>query len=458
MRIRLVAIGCRLNSGEMDALARNFSAAGHCVVLSGADADLVVINTCTVTHRAGADSRRLIRKLRREHAQASLVVTGCYAQLSAHTARVLGADLVVGNQHKDALPQILHEAGLLSTPEPLPAQGVAMLGAAGRTRAFLKVQDGCDNRFAFCLVTLARGRARSRALRSVIDDIHRLVALGYHEVVLCGVHLGAYGHDLGNVAGLEKLVVAVMSETDILRLRLSSLEPWDLQPGFFRLWKNTRLLPHLHLPLQSGCDNTLRRMGRRNTCSSFRELLEAARSAIPDLAVSTDIMVGFPGESDAEFNRSLEFAESADFARMHIFRYSRRTGTSAAKMSAQVPVTVAKKRSRDLHALDARMQARFRRRFVGRKLDVLWERAQVHGDGLIWSGLTPNYLRVLTHTGNELNLHNAVTETSILTVVEDGLLGEVLAPLDAAPLAAPVAFKQGSALQYPDQMHPQPSR
>ena len=437
MRIRLVAIGCRLNSGEMDALARDFSAAGHFVVPSGTDADLVVINTCTVTHRAGADSRRIIRRLRRGHAQAALVVTGCYAQLSAQTARDLGADLVVGNQYKDALPQILHEAGLLTTPEPLPAQDVAMLVAAGRTRAFLKVQDGCHNRCAFCVVTLARGRARSRAQRIVVADINRLVALGYHEVVLCGVHLGAYGHDHGNVDGLEKLVEAVLSETDIPRLRLSSLEPWDLQPSFFRHWENTRLLPHLHLPLQSGCDQTLRRMGRRNTCTSFRTLLQAARSTIPDLGVSADIMVGFPGESDAEFKQSLEFAESMAFARMHIFRYSRRAGTSAAKMPAQVSASVAKERSRHLHTLDVRMQARFRRKFVGRKLDVLWERAQKHGDGLCWSGLTPNYLRVLTYTDDELNLHNVMTETSMLTAVEDGLLGEVLAPFDPSPEATP---------------------
>lgn len=437
MRIRLVAIGCRLNSGEMDALARDFSEAGHFVVPSGADADLVVINTCTVTQRAGADSRRLIRRLRLDHAQAALVVTGCYAQLSAHTARDLGADLVVGNQHKDALPQILHEAGLLTTPEPLPAQDVAMLGVVGRTRAFLKVQDGCHNRCAFCVVTLARGRARSRAQRIVLADINRLVALGYHEVVLCGVHLGAYGHDQGQIDGLERLVAAVLSETDILRLRLSSLEPWDLHPGFFRQWENARLLPHLHLPLQSGCDQTLQRMGRRNTCASFRALLEAARSTIPDLAVSADIMVGFPGESDAEFKQSLEFAESMSFARMHIFRYSRRTGTSAAKMSEQVSASVAKERSRQMHTLDALMQARFKRKFIGRKMDVLWERAQLIEDGLCWSGLTPNYLRVLTYTDDEINLHNVVTGTSMLNTVEDGLLGEVLAPINPSPQAKP---------------------
>ena len=457
MRIRLVAIGCRLNSGEIDALARGFAAAGHCVVPCGADADLVVINTCTVTQRAGADSRRLIRRLRREHAQAALVVTGCYAQLAADTARALGANLVVGNQHKDALPQILHEAGLLTAPEPLPlpGQGSVVAGAVGRTRSFLKVQDGCDNRCSFCVVTVARGRARSRSQRTVIADINRLVTLGYQEVVLCGVHLGAYGHDRGNVAGLEKLVASVLYETDIPRLRLSSLEPWDLQSGFFQLWKNSRLLPHLHLPLQSGCDRTLRRMGRRNTCSSFRALLQTARSAIPDLSVSTDIMVGFPGESDADFKQSLEFAESMAFARMHIFRYSRRAGTSAAKMPEQVPVNVAKERSRRLHALDARMRAQFRYRFVGRKLDVLWERAQVHGDGLRWCGLTPNYLRVMTHTGHEINLHNAVTGTSLLAEVEDGLLGEVIPPVCGRTQDAPVDFMRGSALQHSHYMHPQ---
>ena len=333
----------------------------------------------------------------------------------------------------------------------MPTDAVPMAGASGRTRAFLKVQDGCDNRCAFCIVTLARGRARGRAQRSVVADINGLVGLGYREVVLCGVHLGAYGHDRGNMAGLEKLVAAVLAETDIPRLRLSSLEPWDLQPGFFRLWRNERLLPHLHLPLQSGCNRTLRRMGRRTTRASFRELLQAARSAIPDLAVSTDMMVGFPGESAVEFQQSLQFAESIAFARMHIFRYSRRAGTPAADMPSQVPVRVAKERSRRLHALDARMQTQFRRRFVGRKMNVLWERAQAHGDGMRWSGLTPNYLRVVTDTDDAVNLHNAVTETAMLTAVEEGLLGEV------QPRVAPVESTLGSALQYPHQMHPQPA-
>jgi len=451
MRIRLDAIGCRLNSGEMDALARAFAAAGHCVAPSGEDVDLVVFNSCTVTHRAAADSRRVIRKLRREHARAMLVVTGCYAQLSAQAVRALGADLVIGNQKKDALPQLLHEAGLLAPKDPLPTDTIPMAGVSGRTRAFLKVQDGCDNRCAFCIVTLARGRARSRAQRSVIADINGLMGLGYREVVLCGVHLGAYGHDRGDAAGLEKLLASVLVETDIERLRLSSLEPWDLHPRFFRLWRNERLLPHLHLPLQSGCNCTLRRMGRSNTRASFRELLQAARSAISDLAVSTDMMVGFPGESAAEFQQSLEFAESMAFARMHIFRYSRRAGTPAADMPAQVPASVAKQRSRRMHSLDARMQTQFRRRFVGRKMDVLWERAQAHGDGVRWSGLTPNYLRVVTDTDDAVNLHNVVTETAMLAAVEEGLLGEV------QPRAAPVESTLGSALQHPHQMYPQPA-
>jgi threonylcarbamoyladenosine tRNA methylthiotransferase MtaB len=351
----------------------------------------------------------------------------------------------VGNQYKDVLPEILHEAGLLASPEPLPTQGSVVEAAAGRTRAFLKVQDGCDNRCTFCVVTQARGRARSRPLSSVVTDVNRLVALGYREVVLCGVHLGAYGHDRGSVDGLEKLVEALLRETDISRLRLSSLEPWDLQHGFFRLWENERLQPHLHLPMQSGCDTTLRRMGRRNTCASFRELLQAARSAIPDLAVSTDIMVGFPGESDTEFQQSLEFAESMNFTSMHIFRYSIRTGTPAAGMPKQVNVSVAKHRSQRLHTLGAHMQAKFMERFVGRKLDVLWERAHAHGDGFRWSGLTPNYLRVVTHTDHVINLHNSVTDTSLVAVVEDGLLGEVIARVEPVSQVATVEHMRESA-------------
>jgi threonylcarbamoyladenosine tRNA methylthiotransferase MtaB len=357
MRIRVDSIGCRLNISEVEEMARHFAAAGHRLVGPGDLADLYVFNSCAVTHVAARKSRQIIRQMRRANPQAGVVVTGCYAQLEPAEVEALGADLIVGNEQKDQLAALAARAGLLQDADPIPApDGASFIGpmmGGDHTRAFVKVQDGCDNRCTFCIVTIARGVGRSRTAAEVIAEINRLVKLGYKEAVLSGVHLGSYGHDLGDRAGLRNLVCAILAETDLPRLRLSSLEPWDLDAEFFELWQNERLLPHLHLPLQSGCDATLRRMARRTSQVEFTRLVEAARLFIPDVSITTDIIVGFPGETEAEFVESLAFVEAMAFARLHIFRYSPREGTVAARMKGQVPPPVMQERSQRMHALNA---------------------------------------------------------------------------------------------------------
>lgn len=446
MRVRLDSIGCRLNISEVEEMARNFARAGHRLVGPGEIADLYVFNSCAVTHVAARKSRQIIRQMRRANPQAAVIVTGCYSQLSPEQVQALGVDFMVSNENKDRLPDLLAEAGLLHDADPLPAvEGVSFLSpllpdslnesdfgglpvgdlADSHTRAFVKVQDGCDNRCTFCIVTVARGVSRSRPIADVVAEINRLVDHGYQEAVLSGVHLGSYGHDRGDLAGLSHLVQTILTQTNLPRLRLSSLEPWDLDAKFFELWQNHRLLPHLHLPLQSGNDATLRRMARRTTQAQFAALVQAARSAIPDVSITTDIIIGFPGESAAEFADSMAFVEQMAFAKLHIFRYSRREGTTAAAMRGQIPAPVAQERSRQMHRLNADLEQAFRQKFVGRTMPVLWESHESFGFGRQWSGLTGNYLRVVAHTGPQVNLRNRVIPTCLAQTVPAALLGQL---------------------------------
>lgn len=430
MRVRLETLGCRLNIGEMESLAAQLAAAGHRIVGPGDPADLCVLNTCTVTAAAAKKSRHMLRRLRRDNSSAVLVVTGCWSQLDPDAARATGAELIVPNEDKDRLASLLAERGFLDDGDPLPADdGAPFPGPGGHTRAFVKVQDGCDNRCAFCIVTVARGAGWSRPAEEVVAEIRRLTVAGYREAVLSGVHLGSWGYDLGRPRGLEELVRRVLHETQIERLRLSSVEPWDLHEGFFELWQDPRLLPHLHLPLQSGCDATLRRMARRTDTAAYGRLVELARAAHPDMAVTTDVMAGFPGETDAEFETSLAFVEAAGFARLHVFRYSRRPGTPAASMPGQVPGPVASERSRRLHELGARLERSFQSRFLGRTVEVLWEEAEPHDAGLRWNGLTANYLRILTDTPNGTDLANRITLVRLREILPGAILAASLPPL-----------------------------
>jgi threonylcarbamoyladenosine tRNA methylthiotransferase MtaB len=296
----------------------------------------------------------------------------------------------------------------------------------GRTRAFVKVQDGCKNRCTFCIVTVARGEERSRALAEVVDEIRSLAAAGYQEAVLTGVRLGGYGRDLGT--SLRELVAAVLAETALPRLRLSSLEPWDIPAGFWALWRDPRLMPHLHLPMQSGSDSVLARMARRSSTQSFAALVEAARAAIPDLTLTTDLIVGFPGETEAEWGETLAYVQRIGFGHVHVFTYSPREGTRAALLSEQVPAPVKRARGRALHELAASMKQAHLGRFVGQTRAVLWEGVgepiAPAGGEPAWhrfTGYTDNYLRVETAVPAGVALENRVTTARL-----GGVHGELL--------------------------------
>jgi threonylcarbamoyladenosine tRNA methylthiotransferase MtaB len=309
------------------------------------------------------------------------------------------------------------------TPALVPASSPAR---SARTRALVKIQDGCDNACSYCVVRVARGPQRSRGPDEVLDEIWARLEDGYQEIVLTGVHLGAYGQDRGRReegSDLWALTARILVETQVPRLRLSSIEPWDLPGQAFALWGDPRLCRHLHLPLQSGCDATLRRMARRYTAAEFARLVAAARAAIPGVAVTTDVMVGFPGETEAEFAESLAFVQAMEFARVHVFPYSRRPGTLATEMVDQVAPPAKAERSRAMRAIGDASACAFRRCFVGQTLPVLWESSRRGEAGPVWSGLTDNYLRV--HAASSAQLGNTITATRLVALNRNSLQGQV---------------------------------
>lgn len=424
MKIYLDSVGCRLNQSEIESYARQFRAAGHSLVASPAEADLVVINTCTVTAQAASDSRQKVRQANRAGAE-QIALTGCWSTLEPEQAAALpGVSQVIPNLRKDFLV-----AEVLGIPpdefELEPVERSPVPGARLRTRAFIKAQDGCDNHCTFCITTVARGAGRSRPAQDVLADIQAAVDSGAQEAVLTGVHLGSWGQDFEHPSHLRQLVEAVLTGTSVPRLRLSSLEPWDLDADFFDLWQEPRLCRQLHLPLQSGSSRTLRRMARRTNQASFAALLEAARAASPEIAITTDLIAGFPGEDEAEFAESLAFVRAMDFAGGHVFTYSARQGTAAARMPGQVAGNVHKARSATLRQALEESARRYRQRFLGQTLGVLWESATALGpEGWRLSGLSDNYLRVSAIAPQEL--WNTITPVRLLAEASGGLQGEIV--------------------------------
>ena len=392
MKIYLDTIGCRLNQSEIETMARGFRAAGHEIVAAAELAEMAVVNTCAVTNDAASASRSTIRRIARAGVN-EIVATGCWTTLQPGEALKLPNVLhVVPNSQKEHLvASVLDLRPETFDLEPLSRQPLP--GLHRRTRAFIKVQDGCNNQCTFCITTVARGEARSRHIADVISDIQFALDGGAKEIVLTGVHLGSWGFDFK--LRLTELIKAILCETDVPRLRLSSLEPWDLNADFFSLWGGSRLMPHLHLPLQSGSESTLKRMRRNTSPQSFRELVSAARDVIPDAAITTDIIAGFPGETEEEFAETLDFVREMNFAGGHVFTYSPRPGTGAARMKGQIKPELGKKRNHILRdALEGSAKT-YREKFIGRAMSVLWESTSEMGErGWQMEGLTENYVRV----------------------------------------------------------------
>lgn len=421
MHIHLTTLGCRLNQAELETWSRQFQALGHPLTGDIEQADLLVVNTCAVTDEAVRKSRKLLGRARRRNPRARLVVSGCYAALDpTATAEAEGVDLVVDNRDKDRLVEIVcHKLDLKGMPSgPVEGETTGLL-ERGRQRAFIKVQDGCRYRCSYCVVTLTRGAERSRPAGEIIQEINRLHREGVQEVVLTGVHIGGYGSDLGG--DIVDLIRQVLEHSDIPRLRIGSIEPWDLPDSFWSLFENPRCMPHLHLPLQSGSDSVLRRMARRCRTDEYRELIRRARAQVPDFNVTTDIIVGFPGETEAEWRETLDFVEEIGFGHLHIFAFSPRQGTKAASLPEPVSRAVKRQRSEALHKLGEATKIATLKPYIGRTLPVLIEGSGEQG----WAGYTPNFLRVSLAPTPGLALENRILDVELigLSEVDGHLLG-----------------------------------
>ena len=409
------SLGCKLNQAEIELLARQFAEAGYQLVSPADEADLYILNTCTVTHIADSKSRHRLRLTHRRNPDALLVATGCYAQRAPQElAQIEGVSLVLGNNEKPHLLQLLKEAGCIGSPVPLQKDSASNHNIGFRTRTFIKVQDGCNSFCSYCIVPLVRGREESLPAEQVVAEVRHRVAQGYKEVVLTGVKIGAYNYDGVNLNGLLE---HILIETGVERLRLSSLQPQEISPELIGLWRNQRLCPHFHLSLQSGSDEVLRRMKRRYSLSHYEHSVSLIRAQLPEAAITTDVMVGFPGETSAEFEQSYNFCRQMEFARIHIFSYSPRQGTQAAQMPHQVNDKVKKERSQQMLALAKENAQNFSQRFLGKVVTVLFEQ-QSNG---VWSGHTANYIKVYTKSTDDLT--NKLLPVKLIQVRKDVVWG-----------------------------------
>jgi len=481
----VATLGCKVNQADSDAIGEQMNAAGFMQRDFSESADIYIVNTCTVTHLGDRSSRQLISQARRRHPDALLVVTGCYAELNPKAVAALpGVDLVIGNSGKGSLVETIAEQWSTGTKVDLhdlpatedssvsaqPAQiytlpmfpldtqhigsdtALAFDGATedlqpdnpsrlspfidgttssqtadskfiSRTRVQMKVQDGCNNRCTYCIVPYVRGNSRSRSIASIVEHVRRKVRAGFQEIVLTGIHLGDYHPDGDKQRDLGDLIATLLRETEIPRIRVSSLEPEDFRLEWLELWDNPRMCRHLHLPMQSGSDTILRRMARRYNSARYATIVTTAKQIVPGIAISTDIITGFPGESDSDFEQTYQLAAELQFAKSHVFRFSPRQGTAAARMRGQIQEEVKKARSERLLRLNDEDARRFRQQFLGETVQVLIE-SRKHER---WEGLTDNYLRVELDDLPESDTRdwqNTLVNVQLTNLVDDGIRGK----------------------------------
>ena len=422
-----MTLGCKVNQYETETMEGLFRQAGYRVVPFTESADVYIVNTCSVTMLGEKKSRQLVRRAQRQNEAALIAVTGCYAQLAPDVVGTLpGVRLIVGTQDRGRIVELVEEAAV--RPDVLRDVGdimaadtfedIPLFAAPERTRAFLKIQEGCQNFCTFCIIPYTRGPLRSRALFSVRREAEKLVAAGFREIVLTGIHLGAYGRDLTGTVTLADAARTVLEIDGLQRLRLGSLESVELTPALFTLLRDDRRFArHLHLPLQAGSDAVLREMHRFYDTAGYERLLTRIREEVPGIAISTDIIVGFPGETEAMFQESLAFVRRQEFARVHVFPYSRRPATPAAARSDQVPHPVRRERVKMMQALADEMAADYHGKFIGTIVPVLFE-TQHEG---VADGLTDTYIRVYTKGPVKVG---EITAMRLLRLYQDGLWGE----------------------------------
>lgn len=423
-------LGCKVNQYDtqamIEALAKDYK-----IVSSEEKADIYIINTCTVTSRADQKSRQYIRGIIRKNPEAFVAVTGCYAQrLPEEIARIQGVDLILGNEEKNGIASVLDQAGKNSRPEVFVENidsrsrydTLKVTRHQSHSRAFVKIQDGCQNYCSYCIIPYVRGKQRSRPLKDTLEEIEGLVRNGFREVVLTGIRLGSWGQDLNGRVTLATLLEKVSEIEDLKRVRLSSIEPRDLSEELIdRIAQLPKVCRHLHIPLQSGDGKVLKAMNRPYDTFYYQDLIERIREKIKGVAITTDVMAGFPGEGKGEFENTYNFAYQMKFSKMHIFRYSPRPGTPATQLKGKVREQEIKKRSRRLLELSSKMQEEFSRSFLDETLEVLVERRK-ENDCL--AGLTDNYIRAV-FDGPE-NLVNKIVRIKITQIKKEYIIGKLM--------------------------------
>ena len=444
-KIAFMTLGCKVNQADTASMQELFRQAGYIVCDFTEEADVYVVNTCVVTNTGQQKSRQMIRRAIRKENDSLIVVTGCYPQTAAEEVKAIdGVDLIIGTQDRAKIVTLV-EAALEKKQNQIDdevrpwEQGVQFEEMSGgneadKTRAYLKIQEGCNQYCSYCIIPYARGPIRSRSLQSIKEEVQRLTEAGYKEIVLIGIHLGCYGKEMKDETTLFDAVKAALSVPDLQRLRLGSLESVEVEPRLLDLMaEDKRLCPHLHLPLQSGCDNVLKDMHRPYDTKRFATLLEQIRKKVPGIAVTTDVIVGFPGETEEEFATTCDFVKQCGFAKMHIFPYSKRKGTPAAARQDQIPEPVKKQRAEKLAELDREMQQAYFADNIGKRHTVLVEQvvsettagsSADNSETPLVEGLTENYIRV--ELPSNADLCGKVMDVKITEALIDKCKGIIL--------------------------------
>lgn len=433
-KIAFYTLGCKVNQADTASMENLFLRSGHQLVSFDGEADVYIINTCVVTNTGQRKSRQTIHRAIRKNPNALIVVTGCYPQTAAEEVKdIAGVDMIIGNQDRAQIVQLVEErlahrqTDTLDAVHKLTASTAFEEMAAGditdKTRAFLKIQEGCNQFCTYCIIPYARGPLRSRSLESIRTETQRLISAGFKEIVLIGIHLGCYGKENPDGPTLYDAVKTVLDVPGVQRLRLGSLESVEVEPRLLTLMQeDARFCRHLHLPLQSGCDKTLQAMHRPYTTAKFKTLLADIKTKVPDIAITTDVIAGFPGETEADFETTCKFAESCGFSKMHIFPFSARKGTPAEKFAGAVTEAVKKERADILGRIDETMHKAFLQAMVGQNAEVLFE--QPAGEDY-FEGLTGNYQRVFVKSGGR-NLGGEILPVKITAFDGEKLLGEII--------------------------------
>lgn len=433
-KIAFYTLGCKVNQADTASMENLFLRSGHQLVSFDGEADVYIINTCVVTNTGQRKSRQTIHRAIRKNPNALIVVTGCYPQTAAEEVKAIaGVDMIIGNQDRAQIVQLVEErlahrqTDTLDAVHKLTASTAFEEMAAGditdKTRAFLKIQEGCNQFCTYCIIPYARGPLRSRSLESIRTETQRLISAGFKEIVLIGIHLGCYGKENPDGPTLYDAVKTVLDVPGVQRLRLGSLESVEVEPRLLTLMQeDARFCRHLHLPLQSGCDKTLQAMHRPYTTAKFKTLLSDIKTKVPNIAITTDVIVGFPGETEADFETTCKFAESCGFSKMHIFPFSARKGTPAEKFAGAVTEAVKKERADILGRIDETMHKTFLQAMVGQTAEILFE--QPAGEDY-FEGLTGNYQRVFVKSGGR-NLGGEILPVKITAFDGEKLLGEII--------------------------------